>query len=321
MTRALILGLLVLSRSAFAQLPEWQGEYAQIRPGTRISLRADGPWLATPAKTSADVEVLDSTTPRVRFRVYVGGAQLLLYADRDRLQTFTLPGAELVPSESAAGKALADDSPGFKLNAGIPVEEVRPAGRGLMKVKIAWRGDSYHVEVRGFVPAAAIGKVFKASYVERPFAPDMMLPRDFRLLDAPGGKPFVFGHDPGGESAQVLDRKGKQALVRIERGAVGWIAAGELRPLLDVLDGAVGEENGVEGGVVGGMAGSTAETLPSRTVLYDAVDGQVVGMVGEGFQHKPSKLDSGWARFDLNTPYGTVAVWAHAPARPARPAP
>ena len=67
--------------------------------------------------------------------------------------------------------------------------------------------------------------------------------------------------------------------------------------------------------------------LPVGTVLRESVNGQPIGEVTGPFVRHAVRQDGGWSRFDVDTRFGTVAVWAQTstPAMPAsaptRPAP
>lgn len=307
------LELAMLSRGAFAQhAPRSNGERAQLLAGARVSLAANGPWLPIRAKFEQPVEVQDSSGPRLRFFDGLDDMSLLLYADRDGLQTVTLTAAAIYPTEAAAAAWLDGPSAGFMPDAGTAIQSAKPAKPGLVKVTLVLRGGRARVEVRGYTPASSLGKAYVPGGTEQRFTPDVLLPRSYRLLDAPGGNPFVFVSDAGRITGQVLARKGSHALVRTAYGPAGWIAGSQTRPLGD-HDPATdqdddGDANGVEGGVLGGM--ERAPTLPWGTVLYDAIDGQPVGEVGHGFIRGPSKRDGDWSRFDVVMAYGKVSVWA-----------
>lgn len=320
MKRTLLVALLLSPWSVLAQpISTGREQWVRPLPSARVSLTSNGPWLDKRAGTGLLFRVKDSSGARIRFVESFDDMQLLLYVESAGLATCTLADAVLYPSEAAAAKYFTALSPGFKPDPGTEVIDATPGKAGLVKLTLRWRALEFH----GYIPGKALGKMFAMNEVSRSFTPDVSLPGNYRLLDAPGGNAFVFSTEhPELDRvvAQTLGHQGKYLLVRVVQGAVGWIASSAARPLTESYS-MSGDDNGVEGG---GMEETALDkrTLPIGTVLYDAIDGQSVGNVTGAFTRTPSQHEAGWSRFDVRTEFGIISVWARAAlAKPASATP
>ena len=84
-------------------------------------------------------------------------------------------------------------------------------------------------------------------------------------------------------------------------GLVGWVASEKIIKL--------GKERMVDGGSLV-MGVHHQNTLPTKTPLYDAIDGHVIGEVLGGFAYQAMETTRGWQRFDVKTNFGIASVWA-----------
>lgn len=315
MKRALLVALLLSPWSVLAQpISTEREQWVLTLPSARVSLTSNGPWLDKRAGTGLPLRVKDSSGARIRVVESFDDMQLLLYVESDGLATCTLADAVLYPSEAAAAKYFTALSPGFKPDPGTEVLDATPGKAGLVKLTLRWRALEFH----GYIPGKALGKMFGMNEVSRSFTPNVTLPGNYRLLDAPGGNAFAFSTEhPELDRivAQKLGHQGKYLLVRVRQGAVGWIASSAARPLTK-SDDMFGDETGVEGGME--ETALDKRTLPIGTVLYDAIDGHSVGNVTGAFTRTPSQHEAGWSRFDVRTYFGIISVWARAAlAKPA----
>jgi hypothetical protein len=305
--------LLALSSSAAAQtFPERTVGSAITAKSARVSLTPTGPWLATPIAAETYLSIYDDGAGRPRFGDYVPDARLLLYVDRDALHTVSVGTAVVQPRPVAAPKDVFSVV-GFVPRAGTPLEIVEPEKDGFVKVRLA----TLTYEVTGFVATSSLGTTFQYLDVVRPaWKANTYLPESFSLLDKPNGAAFLTAKPIADREAMILKRSAGHALVRTSNDAVGWIAA---KKLARIPPGGVegGEAGGVEGGVVGGV--STKTTLVRGTPLFDGIDGGFVG-VASFFTAKPAETKGVWTRYDLKTPFGTIAVWSSSQITP-EPAP
>jgi hypothetical protein len=281
---------------------------------TRASLSPDGPWLPTAAEADWPLEVHNSSGPRLKIVERGGGVELWLYVDPATLRDVALAAAELRPGAGSGPRGARD--PGVTLEPGTTFEQTAPAADHRMKVKarIAVLGEE--LQVTGYVPADAIGKLYRDSRDE--FVDDdhdITLPVRYQLRDAPGGRVFATASNRVRANAELLVRERGWALVRTGCGAVGWVAASQVQDSPVPMSGFSSR--------FATLVGSTGdpETLPIGTGLYDAVDGRVLGAVANGFDYAPVKEDGEWQRFAVRTPFGTVELWAHAHATPRPPKP
>jgi len=316
MNRLCMVAVLLASSSAAAQrITTWKGESAEAAPGAHASLTADGPWLPVALATSSALEVHDATTARPRFLERADGTRLLLHIEPTNLATFTRGPAVLAPARDKVTTEIGPRTPGMKLDAGTRLDHVGPDDNGRTKVRFGWRWDDGSLDIEGWVMTDKIGKVYKG--VDEPppsFEPDATAPGNYKLLDAPGGKPFVFSKGRDRIEVMTLARKGKHTLVRIGQGAVGWIATRQLRTIeQDVWGALIGEEGGVEGGVLGCSPPCREPTLPRDTPLFASIDGEWIGETDHGFVLAPAERSGDWLRFDVVTRFGKVAVWAKQP--------
>ncbi len=313
MKRALPI-LLFVGHSAWAQsIPSWNGLSAETAKPAHVSLSQDGAWLPNALTADAVLEVHDDRGARPQFLERLDGLELLFYVDRDALRTFSVGLAVLRPNQTAGAKVDAK-AVAMQLGAGVPLRDVGAPKDGAVKVSLGWKWSGNSLEAHGYLDATSIGTVYQHAFVPGPeFVPDVTLPGDFKLLDAPNGTAWVFSKNQERVDAMVLERKNRAVLVRIAQQAVGWIAATQVKPIPKSVDGEEGGvEGGVLGGVIGGVAGGTGKpTLPAKTPLFDGIDGAFIGEVTDGFTHAPVEKKNGWQHFDITTTFGTVAVWAH----------
>ncbi len=319
MLRVVVVGLFVLSSTAFAQsYPERSAGYVRTVKTARVSLTPDGPWLNISIGADTDLIVYDDSTPRPRFGDHMGEARLLFYVDRDALAKAITTASLVTPTESATpGKDLYS-SVGFVASPGTTVELLAPENAQTGRVKVRIVADN--TEITGFVVPGAVGNTFRYDLTtKRPaWKPGAALPKTFALLDKPKGTAFAQVTATTSQEAMVLQRKAGFALVRISNGAVGWIATKQLGklPARASGDDVEGEEGGVAGGVVGGSYG--AQTLEENTPLFDRIDGGFVGVAAH-FDAKPVETRGPWKRYSLSTFYGTVSVWSSSQKGPEPP--
>lgn len=281
---------------------------------TRASLSPDGPWLPSAATADWPLEVHDGTGPRLKIVERSGGVDLWLYVDRATLRDVALAGAELRPGAGSGPRGERD--PGVTLEPGTTFEQTAPAADHRMKVKVRIHVLGEELVVTGYVSADAIGKLYRDSrdeFVDD--SHDITLPVRYQLRDAPGGRAFATASNRERANAELLVRERGWVLVRTVCGAVGWVAASQVRDSPVPMSGLSSR--------FATLLGSTGdpETLPIGTGLYDAVDGRVVGAVAQGFDYAPVEQDGEWERFAAKTPFGTVELWAHAHATPRPPKP
>jgi TonB family protein len=334
--KLVVVGVVCASTAAFAQT--WPGDSAKAAAGARASLAVDGPWLPGKLRGSESLEVHDARGARPKILEHVEGVRLFLYVDPSALVTSTLAGAVLAPTADALRASRDGNSPGMNLGAGRQIDTAGPDENGATAVTIAWHwGGGNALELRGYVATAKLAKVYRNTLEDIPaFQPDVTLPGDYKLLDAPNGKPFATSKNTERLPAMALIKKSGFTLVRVAQGAVGWIATsqvkaakvatGPIKPkrvkVKDIVqpvkiqkrgDGDVngdvgGEEGGVEGGVVGGVMPD--KVLPQGTPVLDRPDGKPLGEVEVGELMPTPREDKGWLRYELPTRFGTVAVWA-----------
>lgn len=332
MKRLLAVCMVLASSPALAQIGTWQGDSAEARAGARASLSVDGPWLPVTLAQDDGLQIQNARGARPQFLEHVYGASLLLYADPQGLATCTLAGAVLAPSAAGVRGQRDAKAVGMSLGAGRVLDSAGPDENGATSVKISWHwGGGNALELRGYVATAQLAKVYRHTLEAiPPFEPDVTLPGDYQLLDAPNGKPFAVSTNRDRLPAVTLEKRGAFTLVRVAQGAVGWIASGQVkataaikpkqRKVKDIVqpvhiskDEPDGDENGVEGGIAGGVVGGVGggdTMLPEHTPLYDRPDGRVVGEVSDGYELAPPRADKAWLRYELDTRFGKVAVWA-----------
>lgn len=286
-----------------------------------MSLSQDGPWLPHGPGGGAQLEVHDLGGPRLRILDRRYGIELWLYTDPATLQEVALEGAELRPGTGHGVRDARD--PGFTLEPGTSFQQIAPSAEQRRKVKtrLVWLGQgmqpAQELQLTGYVDTGAVGKVYRlpTPAPDPTFTYDVSLPIRFELRDVPGGQVFAVAANRERLDAVALDSARGWVLVRTLHGVVGWIAASQVRnrerpvvaPAIKLFSRWRGE---------GPPPGS--ETLPIGTPLHDAIDGRVVGTVAAGFYQDPVKQDGGWQRFDIATLYGTLALWAHATAKPMK---
>jgi len=315
MKRFVVLLLLASSPALAQRITTWQGYSAEATAGATASLTPDGPQLAggLPKSGWKTLEVHADAGPRVKFLERTDGLRLMLYIDRSSLVPFTLRGAKLSPTPEGLDKPLDAFTPGMIMRAGIKLDEMEPAENGRTKVRFGWRWAGGSFEVTGYVMTDKIGPIYRTAigdYV--PFDPNVTVPGNFELLDAPKGKPFVVSKSKQRFELMTLKRKAGFSLVRTGQGAVGWLPTKLTKPIHRV-DGA---EDGVEGGVMGGVGGGGgqgAPTLPDKTPVYDSINGTFVGETDAWFHEKPVEEVQGWLRFEIKTRFGMATVWARKP--------
>jgi hypothetical protein len=81
--------------------------WAIASAATRASLSPDGPWLPRAAQDGWQLEVHDTSGPRVQIMERGRGVELWLYADRATLHDVALDGAELRPGAGIDREDLA----------------------------------------------------------------------------------------------------------------------------------------------------------------------------------------------------------------------
>jgi len=321
---ARILTCLVLLASSLASadpMPLWHGHRAIITPGARVAWSRDGAWLAQPRETEAEVDIYDEDAARPQLIDGLSGARLVRYVERAKLRDVSLPGAVVYPSAAAARRPFGDLSPGIRLPDGQGLYDAVPTKDGLLKVTYTWSSsDDNRLEITGYLRPSAVGKTYRYRAIVRPeFLADITLPGNFKLLDAPGGAPFLVRTTRDRIAAITLRRAKGYTLVRLYLGAVGWVESKDIRPILD----SDGRYDDLEMSQIldhDAPAKATGdETLPIGTPLLDAIDGQVIGAVAEGFEVRPAKRAGAWCRYDLGRRHNRLQVWAHACASGSSP--
>jgi hypothetical protein len=333
--------VMVLSSPSHAEPIPQSDTWARASAATRASLSPDGPWLPRAAPDGLVLEVHDTSGPRVQLVERWDGVELWLYADRATLRDVALDGAELRPGAGHGPRGERD--PGLALEPGTRFEQAAPAADHRVKVKVRLNSFVEEMRVTGYVDADAIGKVYQRTRpaTESVFVRDVSLPVGFQLRDAPGGHPFAvsanrgradamaldrangWGHlfavsaNRGRADAMALDRAKGWVLVRTVHGVVGWVAASQVQ----TNDYPVASSGDAQLFSAGSDPAADPDTLPIGTPLHDAMNGRAVGAVAAGFSYSPVKQDNGWQRFDVQTTYGTLELWAHATATPRSPAP
>jgi hypothetical protein len=331
MMRSLVVCMVLASSPALAQIGTWQGDSASATAGARASLAPDGPWLTGTLAQGEELEIHNKRGARPQFLERASGASLLMYVDAAGLATCTREGAVLYPTPASALKERDAKSIGMYLGAGRVLDSIGPDESGLSAVKISWHwGGGNALELRGYIATERLVKVYAHMPEDIPaFEPDVTLPGDYKLLDAPNGKPFATSTNRDRLPAVVLEKRGGFTLVRVAQGAIGWIAAAQVKPaaaitpkkrkVKDIVqpvhiskDDPEGDENGVEGGEVGGVVGGVGgdTMLPEHTPIYDRPDGRVVGEVSDGYMLPVPRADKAWLRYELDTRFGKVSVWA-----------
>lgn len=334
-----VVAMLSAVGAAVAQpLPPADGRRVVASTRTRASLSPDGPWLPQAITDYFDLEVQRDSGPRLEIREVALGVRMVLYVDRSTLRTVVTEDVDLVPTVAAAGQARAYNRPGMALDAGTVIEVMAPAERGLSKVQVRRRtaDEAGELRVTGFVPASKIGTLYhEGRGLGASGRSEVSLPGRFQLLAAPGGAAFVVNAGRDRVPAAVVERRGAFTLVQIAEGAIGWIAASQVREVPASMREILGDMGGVAeiqeceergDGVpspTGGCMPDPRNTVLERTPLLDAIDGRVVGTVVSHFRHAPAQQDHGWARFDVPTRFGKAALWARlddaALARAMRP--
>jgi hypothetical protein len=315
MNRLCVVAVLLAASPAAAQrIKPWKGESVEAEAGAHASLTPDGPWLPVALAKSAALEVHDATTARPRFLEQANGTRLLFYVEPAKLAMVTRSAAVLAPSRDKVTTEIGQRTPGMKLRAGTKLDEVGPDDNGHTKVRLEWLWSNGSLVIEGWVVTDKIATVYKSAAAPLlSFEPDVTVPGNYELLDAPGGKPFVFSKGPDRIEVMTLSRKGKHTLVRTGHGAVGWIATRHTRKITRDDAGLFGVEGGVEAGALG-CTPCRQPTLPRHTPLYAAIDGAWIGEVDDEFMLEPAERDGDWLRFDVDTRFGKVAVWAKQPA-------
>src|SRR5262245_63805412 len=192
MKRLLVVCMVLASSPAFAQIGTWQGQSSSAIAGARASLAPDGPWLPATLAQGEELEIHKGGA-RPQFLERASGASLLLYIDLAGLATCTREGAALYPTPAIAMKERDAKTVGMYLGAGRVLDSIGPDESGLSAVKISWHwGGGNALELRGYIATERLVKVYTHMPEDIPaFEPTVTLPGDYKLLDAPNGKPFA----------------------------------------------------------------------------------------------------------------------------------
>jgi hypothetical protein len=310
MIRALALSLVITTSASAGVIARWQGDSAKAQAGMRVSLSPTGPWVALPLARAKELDVFDVSNTRPRFLDYAGGVSLLLYAETDKLETVMIATTPLRPTIDQIGTAFDDQTVGMVLRAG-EIVDAEPDDSGHRKVswRLTW-SSSESLEVRGFVPSASVGKVYRIDATPHipTFQSDITLPGNYQLLDTPKGTAFVVSKNRVRAEAMKLSTQNGFTLVRVAR-AVGWIATAQTKKIPNAARDPE-QVSQAGSGRVAAAAADPQSTLPRGTVLYDAIDGTPIGEVADLFTNKAVATQPGWAQFTIASHFGPISVWA-----------
>jgi hypothetical protein len=283
----------------------------------RISLTADGPWIAPARGTNAGTSaypVVDATTARPRIELALDDhATVRVFVDPDALAPLIAEATAVSPRRSIAPTA-GDTTPGVIVRAGRQLDSVGSDEHGVSRV--AWTESvGGTTRVHGYVATDKLGKMFLyTGETVPPHGWTATLPAAFELLDAPNGAAFATFDRSERNAAKILERSGAFTLVRIRGGEVGWIASRLVDP--NPPSATAG------GGAVVSITGDRDDngdasllpdeaTLPYGADLFDRVGGTRVGSVTGTFLIDPVERRGAWRRFELASPFGTISVWAN----------
>jgi hypothetical protein len=286
----------------------------RARPSERATLHGErgGPPLAATMTWGDDVwQVLDEQADAVRATFQLDGATVIAWVPRAELRD-VIVGATGLAATSTAPVAVAGGV-GVFVRAGF-LPALGGAGRGRRAIEIA--GDD--VLARGWVPTAAIGKVYSEGDADMDplgadwhliglFADDEHEREPIDVRDRPGGRVLAtvrggvaHGRPGPRHTTEVVVVAGPGSTVIVH----GFVAGDH--PALD-------EEGGGYGyGILGrrGLVGLDPDEIPSGTCLYGARAGALAGMVWES--GKSATFDGdGWAPVTLHEGGGALTAWVH----------
>lgn len=257
----------------------------------------------------------------VRVRDELGGVRVLTWLDRDDLLPVVAEGAWV----DASGRRVREGNAGVYLRSGRQVE---------FDAEGAWLTVGWPLGSRVRVPEAILDEWHVPSALPAEGeGPEVQLQDGARLVDDRGAEIGVI--DGSYTDVVLLERDGEFALVELNTGGCGvgervrgWVEIGEVNEDPDVRYGrgfCCGFGWGDWG--VGTIGGGGTTLLPAGRLLWDAPDGEVVGVVtgherhdavAEELIHEPVRMIidpdagemSGWTAVQARVNAGSLTVWA-----------
>jgi hypothetical protein len=259
----------------------------------------DGRALRTVVEADGGVRIVDNAS----------GQRLLLWLDRDDL----LPVVHTSVWVGANGNEAASGAPGLRLRAGTPVE------------MDAWRASvrsPWSREARAPVADGLLDEWFVEDDSAPEFDTSAALAPDTVLRDGDGAA--LTGSSRWWKSARLAAREGDEVLVEVDVSgpceatflARGWVPAEAVEP-----DGRAfgrgfccGFGWGISGRAWGHGDPKVEVRLDVGTLLYDAPDGDVVGVTVADeavYLDDDAGAMPGWLPVAIPTDWGAVPAWAH----------
>ena len=264
---------------------------AHVAHAGRIGLTAETTVADADADADAqldDVPVVAVTGARVRLVIDDDGARLLLWVDA----------ADLAWAITREVRVAGKGDVGVWLLSGA---RVTASGTGARRRVIAAITSADPVEVRGVVPATALGKVFTVAPPPPATPPGQHAPA---ILDAPDGAPLLT--TPDGLNVRVVAAGGGDWRL-VEHHGAGLRVRGWAR-LRDLEDGWLTLGSGV--GRAYGISDTARVTVAAGTCFHAAAAGPVVGVQladSVRYAHGPER---GWWPVYVGTAWGLFTVMA-----------
>jgi hypothetical protein len=282
----------------------------EVGLASRAALTVDGPAnLAATETFRLRLDQLDEGEPRLRLVESKNGLALIVYVERATLRSIIGLDIQLRPSLGQGTDVVDGPRAGSPLAEGTAVDVIAPGREPLVAIALTRPMRCGALRLSGYVDAGVLSlshHPYTPPAVEAG-APDVTLPPSFKLRDAPGGEAFAIGSSRFRVPAATLYQHTHEALVALADGTRGWINVGQLMPVTPV------DLHRVCPAPAARSRRPGRPTLPLGALVYDAIDGQMIGWIDDIFDQPIAQRQGDWLRFDVPTRFGVVSVWSAAP--------
>jgi hypothetical protein len=277
--------------------------------------------MAYTGEASKDVSVLDVAHDRVRIVIEDDDTRYGVWIART--DTATVP---LVTIQLADRDGRAIEGNGVWLSPGAPIELGARIGR---RREVIARDEA--LRVRGFVPASALGDVWRVAETNSAAAAKAASASEHVWIDAE--VPIRAAPDAAASAVAMTSAQVEAVKLAARETYGGWQWIEIERPFERVrgyVPGGVMRTESTEFGTIGtggghgfGISDTDPVTLAVGTCLFDAVNGEIVGVNLGSKQRvgaKPEADHPGWWMVYVDSPWSALELWAHdASPDPQRP--